>query len=197
VSTDSVFRTAGPGELKLRSRFNRQCVPDSRSGRIKTTWSCQLTVCVRDGRSGRMETTLPCQPTVCSRLQVRANGNYTAVSTDSAFQTADKGRMETTWQCQPTVCSRLQVRANGKYVAVSNDSLFQTADPGEWKLRGRINQQCVQDCRSGRMETTWPCQPTVCFNLQVRANENYVALSTDSVFQTAGPGEWNLRGRVN
>ena len=105
--------------------------------------------------------------------------------------------METTWPCHLTVSSGLQVLANGNYVAVSTDSVFHIAGQGEWKLRGRVNGQCVPDHRSGETETTWPCQLTVCSRLQVRANGNYVAVLTDSVFQTAGPGEWKLHGRVN
>jgi len=105
--------------------------------------------------------------------------------------------METTWPFQLTVCSRLQVRANGNYVAVSTDGVFGTAGPGKWKLGGRFNRQCVPDSRSGRMETTWSCQLTMCSRRHVRANGNYVAVSTNSVFQITGPSEEKLRGRVN
>jgi len=105
--------------------------------------------------------------------------------------------METTWPCQLTVCFILQVEANVHYVAMSTDSVFQTAGRRECKLRGRVNQQCFPDCRSGRMENKWLCQLTLCSKLQVRANRKYVAVSADSVFQTAGPGEWKLRSRIN
>jgi hypothetical protein len=105
--------------------------------------------------------------------------------------------MEITWPRQLTMCSRRQVRANGNYVAMSTDSVFQIADPCKRKQRGLVNQQCVSDCRSKRMETSWPCYLTVSSGLQVLANGNYEAVSTDRVFHIAGRGEWKLRGRVN